>query len=167
MSESAEITIRRATASDLAAIVGMLADDELGSTRENPADLTPYQAAFARIEADRNQLLAVMERGGQVIGTLQLTFISGLSFQGAIRAQIEAVRIASGERGRGLGKQLITWAIERARERGAKMVQLSSNATRIDAHRFYRNLGFDQSHAGFKLSLTSASPAVAPAQLLE
>lgn len=154
------IAIRRATASDLEAIVGMLADDELGSTRENPADLAPYEAAFARIEADPNQLLAVMERDGAVIGTLQLTFIPGLSFQGAIRAQIEAVRVASGERGGGLGKQLINWAIEQARQRGAKMVQLSSNSTRIDAHRFYRNLGFDQSHTGFKLSLTPASPAL-------
>ncbi len=152
--------IRRATASDLPAIVGMLADDELGSTRENPSDLTTYQAAFSRIEANPNQLLAVMEQDGQIVGTLQLTFIPGLSFQGAIRAQIEAVRVASTERGGGLGKFLITWAIEQARDHGARMVQLSSNATRTDAHRFYRNLGFDQSHAGFKLSLTPASPAL-------
>ncbi len=159
MSVPAELIIRRAIAADLPAIVAMLADDELGAIRENPADLLPYQAAFTRIDADPNQLLVVMERGGQAIGTLQLTFIPGLSFQGAIRAQIEAVRIASGERGGGLGKQLITWAIEQARERGATMMQLSSNATRTDAHRFYRNLGFDQSHIGFKLKLQPIAPA--------
>jgi ribosomal protein S18 acetylase RimI-like enzyme len=152
--------VRRATSDDLPAIIALLADDELGARRENPADEAPYQRTFALIEADPNQLLVVMERNGQIVGTLQLTIIPGLSLQGAVRAQIEAVRVASGERGEGLGKQLIMWAIEQATQRGAVMVQLSSNASRTDAHRFYRGLGFDQSHVGFKLAITSATPVM-------
>lgn len=154
--------VRRATSDDLPAIIALLADDELGARRENPADEAPYRRTFALIEADPNQLLAVMERNGQIVGTLQLTVIPGLSLQGALRAQIEAVRVASGERGEGLGKQLIMWAIEQATQRGAAMVQLSSNASRTDAHRFYRVLGFEQSHVGFKLAITTATP-VTPA----
>lgn len=159
--------VRRATSDDLPAIIALLADDELGATRENPADEAPYRRTFALIEADPNQLLAVMERNGQIVGTLQLTVIPGLSLQDAVRAQIEAVRVASGERGEGLGKQLIMWAIEQATQRGAAMVQLSSNASRTDAHRFYRGLGFDQSHVGFKLAITSATTAASATPALD
>ncbi len=155
--------VRRATSDDLPAIIALLADDELGATRENPADEAPYRQTFALIEADPNQLLAVMERNGQIVGTLQLTIIPGLSLQGAVRAQIEAVRVASSKRGEGRGKQLIMWAIEQATQRGAAMVQLSSNTSRTDAHRFYRGLGFDQSHVGFKLAITSATTATTAA----
>jgi GNAT superfamily N-acetyltransferase len=148
-----EVVFRQAREEDLAAIVALLVDDELGAQREAVADLQPYQEAFARIEADPNQLLVVMERDGEVIGTQQLTFIPGLSFQGAVRAQIEAVRVRTDLRGSGLGTRLIEWAIEEARRRGCYLVQLSSNNVRLDAHRFYTRLGFEASHTGFKLKL--------------
>lgn len=147
------LEIRRATALDLTTIVELLIDDEFGAQRESLDDLTPYLAAFQSIDADPNQLLVVMERGGAIVGTQHLTFMPGLSFKGATRLQIEEVRIASSERGSGLGTILIEWAIEQARERGCNIVQLTSNAARVDAHRFYRRLGFAQSHAGFKLKL--------------
>lgn len=148
-----DVTIRRARESDLKAIVELLIDDEFGAQRESLDDLEPYLAAFKLIDADRNQLLVVMECDGVIVGTQHLTFMPGLSFQGATRLQIEEVRIASSQRGGGLGTILIEWAIEQARERGCNVVQLTSNAARIDAHRFYRRLGFAQSHVGFKLKL--------------
>lgn len=149
----AEVTIRRATSRDVEAIVQLLIDDDLGSQRDSLDDLTPYFEAFAVIDRDPNQLLVVMERDGAIIGTQQLTLLPGLSYRGATRMQIEAVRVASSERGGGLGTQLIEWAIDYARERGCLLVQLTSNSARTDAHRFYRRLGFEQSHAGFKLKL--------------
>jgi GNAT superfamily N-acetyltransferase len=145
--------IRRAVEADVREIVALLADDPLGAARESPDDLAPYIDAFRRIDADPNQYLAVMERSHIVIGTLQLSFISGLSRQGATRAQIEAVRIASQERGGGLGTKLIAWAIEEARSRGCVLVQMTSDRSRTDAHRFYERLGFEQTHAGLKLML--------------
>lgn len=148
-----DVCIRRASEADIPAIVALLLDDDFGSQRESLSDLTPYIDAFRTITADPNHLLAVMERDGAVIGTQHLTFLPGLSYKGATRLQIEEVRIASSERGNGLGTLLIEWAIERARERGCFLVQLTSNAARIDAHRFYLRLGFEQSHAGFKLKL--------------
>ncbi|MFD0279991.1 GNAT family N-acetyltransferase [Kitasatospora sp. NPDC127111] len=148
-----DLTIRRATADDLPAIVAMLADDPLGATRESPDDLTPYRDAFARIDADPHQHLVVAERAGRTIGTLQLTVVPGLSRKGSTRTIIEAVRIHADERGSGLGTELIRWAIERSRELGADLVQLTSDATRTDAHRFYERLGFVGSHLGFKLPL--------------
>lgn len=148
-----EVTFRRATAADIPAIVAMLADDPLGATRESLDDLTPYRDAFAAIDANPNQLLVVVERDGEIAGTAQLTFMSGLSHRGMWRADIEAVRIHSGQRSGGLGSALIRWCIDTARERGCGMVQLTSNASRLDAHRFYERLGFEQSHLGFKLKL--------------
>ncbi|MEU6237612.1 GNAT family N-acetyltransferase [Kitasatospora sp. NPDC047058] len=148
-----DLTIRRATADDLPAIVAMLADDALGATRESPDDLTPYRDAFARIDADPHQHLVVAERAGRTIGTLQLTVVPGLSRKGSTRTIIEAVRIHADERGTGLGTELIRWAVERSRELGADLVQLTSDATRTDAHRFYERLGFVGSHLGFKLPL--------------
>ncbi|NEA31696.1 GNAT family N-acetyltransferase [Streptomyces sp. SID13031] len=148
-----DLVIRRATATDLAGIVAMLADDEIGAGRENLTDLTPYQAAFAAIEADPNQVLVVAERNDELVGTLQLTITPGLSRQGTTRGLVEAVRVASSARGTGLGTTLMEWSIEEARSRGCTVVQLTSDKARADAHRFYLQLGFEQSHEGFKLQL--------------
>ncbi|MEU2925506.1 GNAT family N-acetyltransferase [Streptomyces sp. NPDC007251] len=148
-----DLEIRRATVDDLPAIVAMLADDPLGAERESPDDMTPYRAALQRLEADPNQHLVVAVREGRVIGTLQLTIIPGLSHRGATRALIEAVRIHADERGSGLGGHLIEWAIETSRQLDCRMVQLTSDKTRTDAHRFYERLGFTASHEGFKLRL--------------
>lgn len=153
----AEITIRRATRMDVRAIVALLADDILGATRESPDDLTPYFRAFVAIDASPDQMLVVAERGGQVVGTTQITFMAGLSHRGMVRAEIEAVRVHSGERGSGLGTRLIRWCIAEAQRRGCGLVQLTSNASRKDAHHFYTKLGFEASHVGFKLSLPRTS----------
>jgi GNAT superfamily N-acetyltransferase len=131
----------------------MLADDPLGAQRESPGDLTPYLAAFDRISADPCQLLLFATKNGQPAGTLQLTIISGLSRKGTTRALIEAVRVHADMRGAGLGTVLIEDAIRRARDLGARIVQLTSDASREDAHRFYERLGFASSHVGFKLEL--------------
>ncbi|GAA3746559.1 GNAT superfamily N-acetyltransferase [Spinactinospora alkalitolerans] len=151
-----DFSIRRAAPRDLPAIVALLADDELGAARETPGDLGPYREAFAAIDADPHQLLVVAERDAEIIGTLQLTFLPGLSHRGATRAQIEAVRVGGEMRGGGLGSGLIGWAVDEARRRGCRMVQLTSNASRTDAHRFYERLGFTASHVGFKLALEKA-----------
>ncbi|MEJ7839090.1 MAG: GNAT family N-acetyltransferase [Thermomicrobiales bacterium] len=145
--------IRRAVAADVPAIVAMLADDPLGAKRESVDDMAPYQRAFEQIDRDPSHLLVVMERSHCIIGTMQLSFLPGLSRQGATRALVEAVRVSSAERGGGLGKQLMQWAIDESRARGCTMMQLTSDLSRTDAHRFYLNLGFEQSHAGFKLTL--------------
>jgi GNAT superfamily N-acetyltransferase len=144
------LVIRRATADDVPAIVEMLADDPLGAQRESPGDPV-YAAAFAEIDADPRQLLAVAVVDGSVAGTLQLTFIPGLSRRGSTRALIEAVRVHADRRGDGLGRRLAEWAIATARERGAAMVQLTTDASRVEAHRFYERLGFVASHVGMKL----------------
>lgn len=147
-----DLVIRRARPDDVPAIVALLADDPLGARRESPGD-PAYDAAFAEIDADPHQLLVVAVVGGSVAGTLQLTFIPGLSRRGATRAQIEAVRVAPDQRGGGLGRRLAEWAIDTARERGAALVQLTTDASRVDAHRFYERLGFVASHVGMKLPL--------------
>ncbi|MDN0199348.1 GNAT family N-acetyltransferase [Streptomyces sp. S.PNR 29] len=148
-----DLDIRAAVPDDLSAIVGMLADDPLGAQRESPDDLTPYLSAFERLSADPNQRLVVAAREGRVVGTLQLTIIPGLSRRGATRSIIEGVRIHADERGSGLGTRLIEWAIEESRHQGCQLVQLTSDNTRTDAHRFYERLGFSASHVGFKLQL--------------
>ncbi|WP_406124491.1 GNAT family N-acetyltransferase [Streptomyces sp. NBC_00989] len=148
-----DLEIRAAVTEDVPAIVAMLADDTLGSERESPDDLTPYLAALDRLAADPNQHLVVAVREGRVVGTLQLTVIPGLSRKGATRSIIEAVRIHADERGSGLGTQLIEWAIAESRRQGCQLVQLTSDVTRTDAHRFYERLGFTASHVGFKLPL--------------
>lgn len=147
---------RSATRADLPAIVAMLADDMLGATRESPAEMAPYAVAFDAISQDASIDLIVMEIYGKVIGTAQLAFIPGLSHRGMIRADIEAVRISKDLRGGGYGSALIEHCVARAAGRGAGMVQLSSNASRTDAHRFYRRLGFEQSHVGFKRTVSAA-----------
>jgi GNAT superfamily N-acetyltransferase len=145
-----DLEIRRATAADVEAVVAMLADDPLGARRESPGD-PAYATAFAEIDADPRQYLAVAVSGGEVVGTLQLTFIPGLSRRGATRALIEAVRVRADQRGSGLGRRLAEWAIETARARGAALVQLTTDASREDAHRFYERLGFQATHVGMKL----------------
>ncbi|MFJ9409009.1 GNAT family N-acetyltransferase [Streptomyces sp. NPDC101393] len=148
-----DIEIRRATEADLPEIVAMLADDALGATRESPDDLTPYRAAYEMLAADPQQHLIVAVREGRTVGTLQLTVVPGLSRRGATRSIIESVRIHADERGSGLGTQLIEWAVATSRTLGCQLVQLTTDATRIDAHRFYERLGFEASHLGFKLQL--------------
>jgi GNAT superfamily N-acetyltransferase len=148
-----EIRIRPADAADLGAIVAMLADDPLGAPRETPDDLAPYAAAFARVQADPHQVLVVADRGGTAIGTLQLTYIPGLSRRGATRATIEGVRVAGSARGAGVGARLVEWAIDEARGHGAALIQCTSDRSRVDAHRFYERLGFEATHVGFKLAL--------------
>ncbi|MEU1890543.1 GNAT family N-acetyltransferase [Streptomyces pristinaespiralis] len=148
-----DIVIRSAVADDIPAIVAMLADDPLGATRESPDDMEPYLTAYERLRSDPNQFLMVAERDGTVVGTLQLTVVPGLSRRGSTRSIIEAVRVHSSERGQGLGRQLIEWAIEESRQQNCRLVQLTSDAARTDAHRFYEQLGFTGSHVGFKLPL--------------
>ncbi|MER5883864.1 GNAT family N-acetyltransferase [Streptomyces sp. NPDC001941] len=148
-----DLEIRPAAVGDLPAVVAMLADDPLGAERESPDDLTPYTAAFERLAEDPNQHLVVAVREERVVGTLQLTIVPGLSRKGATRAIIEGVRVHADERGSGLGTRFIEWAVDEARRQDCQMVQLTSDNTRTDAHRFYERLGFTASHVGFKLSL--------------
>ncbi|MET9792632.1 GNAT family N-acetyltransferase [Streptomyces canus] len=148
-----DLEIRPAALDDLSAIVGMLADDPLGAQRESPDDLAPYVSALNRLSVDPNQSLVVATREGRVVGTLQLTVVPGLSRRGATRSIIEGVRIHADERGTGLGTRLIEWAIEESRRQNCQLVQLTSDNTRTDAHRFYERLGFTASHVGFKLAL--------------
>lgn len=148
-----DLRIRPASPSDVPAIVAMLADDPLGAQRESLDDPTPYLTAFARLAEDPNQHLVVADRDGRTVGTLQFTVIPGLSRRGATRSIIEAVRIHADERGSGLGTQLIEWAVEESRRQGCRLVQLTSDVSRTDAHRFYERLGFEASHVGFKLVL--------------
>ncbi|MEO9966917.1 MAG: GNAT family N-acetyltransferase [Reichenbachiella sp.] len=148
------MNFREATKNDLAPIVALLADDKLGSQRENYKEPLPaeYQIAFEQIRADPNQELIVVEDNhGEVIGTLQLSFIQYLTYQGGIRAQIEAVRIRKDHRGQGLGQQVFEWAIERAKSRKAHLLQLTTDKQRPDAIRFYEDLGFKASHIGMKM----------------
>ncbi|WPP30849.1 GNAT family N-acetyltransferase [Streptomyces sp. CL7] len=148
-----DLAIRPATIDDIPAIVAMLADDPLGAQRESPDDLAPYLTAMERLRADPHQHCVVAVREGRVVGTLQLTIIPGLSRRGATRSVIEGVRIHADERGGGLGSRLIEWAIDTSRREGCQLVQLTSDYTRTDAHRFYERLGFTASHVGFKLAL--------------
>ena len=151
------VVLRRAELPDVPAIVGLLADDPLGASREvgGAADLAPYRTAFATIDADPAHLLLVAVAGHEIVGTLQLSFLPGLSRRGALRAEIEAVRVGRAHRSRGLGRAMIAWAVEEARCRGCALVQLTSDQSRTEAHRFYSRLGFVASHVGFKLELPS------------
>jgi ribosomal protein S18 acetylase RimI-like enzyme len=152
-----DLTIRRATKADLPAIVRMLADDPLGRTRERFEEPLPepYLAAFRAIEAQGGNSVLVAESGGRLVGCLQLTLIPGLTRLGMTRAQIEGVRVASTERGRRIGETLVEHAIAEARAAGCGLVQLTTDASRPDAHRFYERLGFTASHIGMKLALTA------------
>lgn len=149
------LLIRQASAEDLPIIVAMLADDPLGATREDLREPLPavYREAFEAIENDENHVLVVAECEGEVSGTLQLSFLPGLARRGAWRGQIEAVRVAQSARGSGVGRLMFEWAIGECRRRGCALVQLTSDSSRPDAHRFYEALGFVPSHIGFKLAL--------------
>ncbi|MET9465341.1 GNAT family N-acetyltransferase [Streptomyces sp. NPDC006544] len=150
---TADLLIRPATEEDLQAIVALLADDPLGATRESTDDLTPYVAALKRLTDDPHQHVVVAVRAGRVVGTLQLTIVPGLSRKGSTRSIIEGVRVHADERGSGLGTRFVEWAIERSRAENCQLVQLTSDVSRTDAHRFYERLGFAASHVGFKLQL--------------
>jgi GNAT superfamily N-acetyltransferase len=149
------LSFRNATIDDLPHIVRMHADDFLGQQRERYEDPLPesYVRAFGEIEADSNNELIVADRDGKVVGTLQLTFTPSISFQGGKRATVESVRVDKDMRGAGLGREMMVWAIERARDAGCISMQLTTNAERKDAHRFYEALGFKASHVGMKRSL--------------
>jgi len=153
MSPTPEISIRRARRDDVAAIVRMLADDHLGRARERFEDPLPasYGEAFARLEADPNVTLVVAAEAGGVVGCPQLCILPGLSSQGASRGLIEDVRVASDRRGRGIGEQLVQWAVAGARAKGCKLVELLTHQTRVDAQRFYERLGFSKSHVGMTI----------------
>lgn len=150
------LNIRRANQKDVPAIVELIANDELGRLRENFKTPLPekYLNAFDRINSDQNQELMVMVNdSGAVIGTLQLSLIQYLTYQGGIRAQIEAVRVHENYRNKGIGQELIKWAIDRAKKRGAHVVQLTTDKKRDAALKFYEKLGFIASHEGMKLHL--------------
>jgi GNAT superfamily N-acetyltransferase len=145
---------RKAEKNDVPAIVAMIADDELGKTRENFKKPLPesYYNAFENINADKKQELIVVENNElEVVGTMQLSFIQYLTYQGGIRAQVEAVRIRKDHRGTGLGTRMFEWAIERAKQRKAHVLQLTTDKKRPDALHFYKKLGFKDSHEGMKL----------------
>lgn len=148
-----QLILRDATVADLPAILAMLAEDTIPANREADPSDPRYLAAFKAIDADPNQRLIAAELNGRVVGTMQLSFLPGLSFVGSWRGLIEAVRIAADLRGKKLGEQMILWAVKQCRARDCKLVQLTSSAKRTDAHRFYARLGFVQSHVGMKLHL--------------
>jgi GNAT superfamily N-acetyltransferase len=151
-----EPTFRRARRPDLRAIVELLADDALGGSRERvgPGPLpASYAAAFDAIDADDRELLVVADLDGEVVGTLQLSFLPSLTYGGAERAQVEAVRVATRLRGQGVGRRMLEWAVDVARDRGCRIVQLTTDKRREDAARFYESIGFVASHEGMKLHL--------------
>lgn len=149
------ILFRQATIDDLPAIIRMLADDFLGQQRERLEDPLPesYVKAFREIDADPNNELIVAENDGVVIGTLQLIIIPSLSYQGGKRSSVESVRVDEKYRGQGIGREMMLWAIERAKEKDCISMHLTSHGERKDAHRFYQQLGFSASHVGMKISL--------------
>lgn len=156
----AQLIFRPATRADLPAILTLLENDEISRSRETPAPAeTPeavdaaYWSAFEAIDADPRNELIVAEEAGEVVGTCQLTFTPSLSRRGAERMTIEAVRIRTDLRGRGAGRAMMQWSLDRARDRGCQLAQLTTDKRRTDAHRFYASLGFEPSHEGFKLAL--------------
>lgn len=148
------LVLRRAAAGDVAAVVNLLAADQLGATRDGGA-LAPYERAFVRIDGDPGELLVVVSDGPEVVATMQLSLLPGLARRGALRMQVEAVRVAERLRGSGVGAAMMTWAVAVAREEGCALVQLTTDKSRVDAHRFYDRLGFVASHEGYKLHLGS------------
>ena len=150
-----DILFRLATRADLPSVVRLLADDDLGSQRERYESPLPesYYSAFEQIDNDSNHELIIAGRNGEVIGTLHLMFLPSISFQGGLRAQIESVRVDKRFQSQGIGSEMMKWAMERAKQRGAHIVQLTTHKSRVDAHRFYERLGFKGTHMGMKLSL--------------
>ena len=148
-----DVIFREAARADLPAVIALLADDVLGKARDFTEVDEAYERAFAAIDADPRNHLVVAESAGEVVGCFQITYIPGLGRHGAERSLIESVRVRSDLRGRGLGRAMMTWAIDQARERGCALVQLTTDKSRADAHRFYLGLGFVASHEGMKLAL--------------
>ena len=144
---------REATRHDLPAIIALLADDVLGKARDFTVVDEAYERAFADIDADSRNHLIVADDGGEIVACMQITYIPGLGRHGSERSQIEAVRVRSDRRGHGVGRDMMVWAIEQARQRGCAMMQLTTDKSRLDAHRFYVRLGFIASHEGMKLPL--------------
>jgi GNAT superfamily N-acetyltransferase len=155
MPEPQQVRFRSAKRGDILAIVAMLAEDKLSAQRERFERPLPgaYYAAFEAIAADPNQELIVAELDGEVVGTLQLMYLPSISYQGRTRAQVESVRVLERLRGHGIGAEMMKWAIERARQHGCHLMQLTSHKSRADAHRFYEKLGFTASHIGMKINL--------------
>jgi ribosomal protein S18 acetylase RimI-like enzyme len=153
MDANCPITLRRARREDVGAIVRMLADDALGASRERLKEPLPpsYFQAFDKVARDQNLRLVVAEEGGAVVGCLQLCILPGISSQGASRGLIEDVRVASDRRSRGIGEQLVQWALAEARASGCKLVELLTHHSRVDAQRFYERLGFARSHVGMTI----------------
>ncbi|WP_371748991.1 N-acetyltransferase family protein [Aquihabitans sp. G128] len=149
------MTFRRADDADLAAVVALLADDDLGAEREG-SDLAPYREAFAEIDADPRHLLLVGDLGGEVVACLQLTVLPCLTHGGRRRSQVEGVRVRGDQRGAGVGRQLLRHAIAWSIEQGCGVVQLTTDKRRPEALRFYEQLGFVATHEGLKLPLPSA-----------
>jgi GNAT superfamily N-acetyltransferase len=149
------VQIREATENDLAAIVALFADDPLGGHGDtsDPEALPGYRSAFARIADSPNETLYVAEVEGEVVGTFQTMVTTTMTARGASSMIIEAVQTRADMRGRGIGAAMIEFAIETAKADGMRLVQLTSNAVRKDAHRFYERLGFTPSHIGFKIKL--------------
>jgi GNAT superfamily N-acetyltransferase len=149
------VEIREATENDLKAIVALFAGDPLGCHGDNsdPQALPDYRAAFMRISASANETLYVAELGGEVVGTFQTMVTTTLTGRGSSSLIVEAVQTRADMRGRGIGAAMIGFAVEKARGSGMRLIQLTSNAVRKDAHRFYERLGFTPSHIGFKMKL--------------
>ena len=150
-----DLLFREATEEDLPRIVGLIADDEFGAARDD-ASLPlkqDYLEAFRAIDGDPRNRLIVACLDEELVGTLQLTFIPGIARSGALRGQIEAVRVVNSRRDQGIGGRIMIWAIEECRKMGCRLVQLTSEKKRDDAHRFYGRLGFQATHTGFKLKL--------------
>ena len=149
------LIFRRATEADVPAIIRLLADDMLGSSREalEAESLPQYLNAFRVIDADANQFLLVVDDGSGIVGTLQLTFIAGLARGGLKRGLVEAVRVASDRRGEKIGEAMFAWVLEKCRRESCGIVQLTTDKSRTDAHRFYDRLGFEPSHIGYKMML--------------
>lgn len=144
------LVLRRATRSDVPALVALFVEDEL-STADDGGGLEPYLRAFDAIDADPAHLLLVADVGSEVVGTLQLSVLISMARRGALRGQLEAVHVRADHRGSGIGSAMVGWAVEEARRRGCALVQLTSQKRRTDAHRFYARLGFANSHGGFKV----------------
>jgi len=147
------VIFREATRPDLPAIIALLADDVLGKARDFTVVDEAYERAFADIDADSRNHLIVADDGGEIVACMQITYIPGLGRHGSERSQIEAVRVRSDRRSHGVGRDMMVWAIEQARQRGCAMMQLTTDKSRLDAHRFYTRLGFVASHEGMKLPL--------------
>jgi GNAT superfamily N-acetyltransferase len=150
-----DLIFRRATEADVPAIIRLLADDMLGSSREatGAESLPQYLDAFRVADADANQFLLVVDDGSGIVGTLQLTFIAGLARGGLKRGLVEAVRVASDRRGEKIGEAMFAWVLEKCRHEKCGIVQLTTDKSRTDAHRFYDRLGFEPSHIGYKMKL--------------